>query len=95
LDVSIPDLTYFQQVFESSFFRIDEIRRYEIYCLKNLQYKLNFVTSFDIIKHFLTNGIIFDEDFRSEDKKEFKHFSRIYEFLYEILDFTIQSNNKL
>jgi hypothetical protein len=40
---------------------------------------------------FLANGIIFSEDLKENNMNEFKLYSRVYEYLYEIIDFTVDS----
>ena len=84
-------MTYYQTIFENLFYRVEEIRIFEIICLKTLNYNLKYPTLYDYIELFLANGIIFIDDFKENNFKEIKLYARVYEFLNEIIEFTIDS----
>ena len=96
LDPTIPDLTFFQAIYESVFYKVNDLRLYEVICLKILNYKLNFITPFMLIQHSVVNGILFTNDFNLYNNKEFDAqeiglLSKAYTFIYEIIDFTVES----
>lgn len=41
---------------------IEDLKKCEIYCLRTIDYKMNYYTSYHFINYFLLNGIVFSDD---------------------------------
>ena len=61
-DTSIPNLPYFKELMEDYFISLDDLRRYEIVCLRLLDYKLDYITAYHFINFFLSHVIIFTDE---------------------------------
>lgn len=85
-DPNIPDLSHFQSL-HGKYFLLDELRRTEIICLKVLDYKLNYFTSYHFLVFYLAHGIIFTNEIKDE-----KNIDKIYSDSYEILENMVQDN---
>ena len=64
IDSNIPDLFHFQKICSSKFdhkiyFTIDEIKKYEVYTIKALNYKLNYFTPYHFLIFFFSHGVVF------------------------------------
>jgi hypothetical protein len=96
MDPTIPDLSFFQIMFENIYYKMAEIKSFELFCLRKLNSKLDYITPLNFIQIFISNGILFSEDIKiaKENKNcfEINNFSRIYVFVNEIIDFTMESN---
>lgn len=53
--------------FKEVSYEMNEVRKYEDYVMKFLSFKLNFITSFNIIEFILSNGVVFNNEFHYEE----------------------------
>jgi hypothetical protein len=83
-------LTYYQIVYEHILFKVEELKKIEIFCLVHLNYQLTFTTPFTIIELSLLKGIIFHVDLDKNKENQIKEYMKAYQIIYEILDITIQ-----
>lgn len=90
LDPTIPDLSYFQTVFgENNHFNIEEVKLFEINCLKKLGYKLNFINPYQFLTLFISHGIVFSNEYTSS--VDYKNALTVYSTVYELMDYTLHS----
>lgn len=88
LYMNIVGIKQFQLSFEgASFYSCDQIRKFEIFCIKKINYQLNHVTFINIVQIFLTNGIILSTDINNNSKPNMS----IYFLIYQICDMVIEN----
>lgn len=88
LYMNIVGIKQFQLSFEgASFYSCDQIRKFEIFCIKKINYQLNHVTFINIVQFFLTNGIILSTDINNNSKPNMS----IYFLIYQICDMVIEN----
>lgn len=61
-DTSVPNLPYFKGLMENYFVSLEDVRKFEVVCLRLLEYKLDYITPYHFINIFLSNGIIFSDE---------------------------------
>ena len=88
LYMNIAGIKQFQLSFEgASFYSCEQIRKFEISCIKKVSYKLNYVTFLNVIQFFLMNGIILSTDILNNSKPNMS----IYFLIYQISDMIIEN----
>ena len=61
-DAIIPDLNDLGFVNYKNFYTVDDFKRYEVFCLLAIDYKINIYTPFNVLYSFCMNGIIFSDE---------------------------------
>lgn len=56
----------------------EEVKKYEVFILKELDYKLDYLTSYDIIRFIINYGLIIEEKFFKEYSQFMKEFLKEY-----------------
>ena len=81
----IPDFKNFEFLFNSNvFYSLDEIKKYELFCIKQLKYNLSYITSVDYIQYFESRGIIFINDI-NDNMNNYINIKTFHNKIYEIL----------
>jgi hypothetical protein len=90
-------MTFFQILFDNTYFTMDQVRNFEVFCIKRLNYNLNLTIPWNFLNFFVLGGIIFTSDLTyymkniNKSTAEIAQFSRAYAFVNEILEFTMES----
>lgn len=78
-------------------YEMNDIRKYEDYVLKFLSFKLNYFTTYSILEYIISNGVIFEKDFKHDEslssiKEKVK---RVNKLSFQILVSYIEDPNYL
>lgn len=83
----IAPLKNFEFLSSNTFYPLDELKKFEIFCLKKLKYNLSIVTPVDYLEYFESKGILFINDISTMNNyiniKTFR--CKIYEILIKTL----------
>ena len=86
LTITITSIKQFQFTFENaSEYSCEHIRKMETNVLKKLNYKLNYISFFNVIQFFLMNGIVFTVDTITEK------YTSIYFLVEQICDIILEN----
>lgn len=102
----MPDLSTFTSSNAHYYYNIKDVRKYEEFCLKCLNYKLGCYTAYSILRYFLNLGIVFEDEFEifidSESNSERSDISScrdtiglIYSYSYDLIKTIIKDNKSL
>lgn len=81
----IPNFKNFEFLFNTNvFYSLEEIKKYEIFCIKQLKYNLSYITSVDYIQYFESRGIIFINDI-NDNMNNYINIRTFHNKIYEIL----------
>jgi hypothetical protein len=112
-DPNIPDLYKFQEVAHAGtsggkfrfYFKIEEIKKAEVLCIKALAYKLNYYSFYHFLVFFFAHGIVFEEDLEINEAPNFqsnhsyenklKITEKVYSFARELLDIIIEKGGEI
>lgn len=83
----IAPLKNFEFLSSNTFYPLDELKKYEIFCIKKLKYNLSVVTPVDYLEYFESKGMLFINDISTMNNyiniKTFR--SKMYEILIKSL----------
>lgn len=89
-DPIIPDLACFSSSINRYYYSLKDVRKYEDFCVKQLNYKLDYYTAIDILEHVLSNGFIFSDEILSPC-----HIEKMYKYAYSTLSSFISDSKSL
>lgn len=96
----MPDLNNFSCSSSSFFFNVRDVRKYEDFCVKSLNYELNLFTPYSILQFFINSGIIFEDEVNSnsvsfDESDSCNSFSTemAYNYAYKLL-YSFMCNSK-
>ena len=85
-DTFIPNLLEMQNLFMPKIYlTIDQLRKIEVYCLKNLEYSIRYFTPYDFLDFYTKVGIFFGKEIVS---------AQIIKDCFDVLDYIIRKNNE-
>ena len=86
LNICIPSIKQYQHTFcNESGFSYEHLKCMEVNIMKQLNYKLNFISFFNVVQFFLMNGIVF-----TNDKNTDQSYERVYSLVRTICKYIIE-----
>lgn len=106
LEDNIINLSIYTKIFPHEGFTISDLKRVEIVCLQILEYNLDHISSFSLLEIILSQGALFNDDFKHFNFsshitssvitnktyfEEIKEYMKIYTLSTDILNLTVES----
>jgi hypothetical protein len=88
-DPMVPDLCRFS-ITQNDYYDLKDVRKYENHCIKFLDYKLDFFTSYDILTYIINIGLFFNDEIHSDYPVE-----KVFLYAYKLLNHFVFNNLSL